>query len=265
MKIESYEQGTPSWIDLSTKDGDGAKVFYSSLFDWDYQDNLMVTGQMYSLALINGSAVAAINHLLPEQWPFWSKPAWNLYLAVDDIDEVAIGVAKHGGTILSHPFHISEAGRGMDVADPTGAVIRFWEPGSHIGAESSDRHGSMSWSVLATNMPEVAGQFFADLLGLNIAQDLGPSLDGERRYIVMSSLGPAFEIVQLVRQHGEFAVQPYWTKFFRVNDVDTAIATATAMGGKLLTGPMSLPNLSQVAKLQDPQGAQFGVQSPPAG
>ena len=60
MKIESYKQGTPSWIDLSTTDVDGAKAFYSALFGWEYQDNPMGEGQVYSMAQIDGSAAGAM-------------------------------------------------------------------------------------------------------------------------------------------------------------------------------------------------------------
>ena len=41
MKIESYVQGKPCWVDLATTDQDAAKSFYAELFGWAYDDNPM--------------------------------------------------------------------------------------------------------------------------------------------------------------------------------------------------------------------------------
>jgi predicted enzyme related to lactoylglutathione lyase len=38
-KREHYEPGTFCWVDLSTSDTDGARIFYSELFSWEFEDN----------------------------------------------------------------------------------------------------------------------------------------------------------------------------------------------------------------------------------
>ena len=53
-KIESYKQGTPSWVDLSTSDQAAAKDFYAMLFGWQYEDNDAGNGMIYSMAQIDG-------------------------------------------------------------------------------------------------------------------------------------------------------------------------------------------------------------------
>lgn len=46
----SYPPGTFSWAELATSDAGAAKSFYSTLFGWDYEDNPIGDGQVYSMA-----------------------------------------------------------------------------------------------------------------------------------------------------------------------------------------------------------------------
>jgi len=48
----SYTQGTPNWVDLQTPNQDAAKVFYSGLFGWTYDDQPMPDGPVYSMAML---------------------------------------------------------------------------------------------------------------------------------------------------------------------------------------------------------------------
>ena len=56
-KFETYEQGTPSWIEHSSADQQASKEFYGQLFGWDYEDNPMTDDDgedmgTYSIATI---------------------------------------------------------------------------------------------------------------------------------------------------------------------------------------------------------------------
>ena len=42
--IESYAQGTPGFVDLTTPDPDAAKAFYAALFGWEYVDQPLDEG-----------------------------------------------------------------------------------------------------------------------------------------------------------------------------------------------------------------------------
>ena len=57
----NYAHGTPSWTDLATTDQAGAKKFYSAVLGWDYDDQPIGDGQVYSMATVNGKHVAAIS------------------------------------------------------------------------------------------------------------------------------------------------------------------------------------------------------------
>jgi predicted enzyme related to lactoylglutathione lyase len=43
-----YKPGTFCWIDLGTSDVEGAKKFYTQLFDWDYVDSPMGEHGVYT-------------------------------------------------------------------------------------------------------------------------------------------------------------------------------------------------------------------------
>ena len=264
MKIESYKQGTPCWVDLSTRIGDlgVVKDFYTRLFGWEYRDNLVVTGQIYSLAMLGGSAIAGINALTPAQFYAWHEQQWNIFVAVDDIDMVASRIPALGGDVVIPPYNVVGAARAMSAVDPTGGIVAFWEANEHMGSELRGLHGTIHWAELVTNRPAIAGAFFVELLGMGICDDEAPSLDGDRCYALTVVSGPVSGIAKFRRRPGEFAIQPFWAKYFQVDDLDSAIATATSNGGKLLLESISAPNLGRVAKLQDPQGADFCIVEP---
>lgn len=56
--------------------------------------------------------------------------------------------------------------------------------------------------------------------------------------------------------------RPLWIVYFRVDDVEQAIARALAMGGKLLQVPYDVPGAARMAVLADLDGTPFGVAAP---
>ena len=85
-KVKRYRHGTPCWIDLATTDLAGAKAFYAGLFGWEYVDEQM--GEMdigvYSMAMLDGSAAAAIYESGPGQIRSDGAAKWNVYVSVDE-------------------------------------------------------------------------------------------------------------------------------------------------------------------------------------
>jgi predicted enzyme related to lactoylglutathione lyase len=58
---------------------------------------------------------------------------------------------------------------------------------------------------------------------------------------------------------GAPAMPASWSPYITVADADATAQRCTALGGKLLAGPMDIPNVGRFALLQDPQGAMFNV------
>jgi uncharacterized protein len=56
--------------------------------------------------------------------------------------------------------------------------------------------------------------------------------------------------------------RPLWIVYFRVENVEQAIARALAFGGKLLQVPYDVPGSARMAVLADLDGTPFGVAAP---
>lgn len=163
-ETDSYLQGTPCWVDLTTTDQAGADVFYITVFGWNDQDNLVQDDVFYTMALIDGRNVAAISPmsaLQAEELP----PNWSIYLAVDDVDDSTAKVIQAGGTVIAPSFDVMDAGRMAVIADPTGASVSLWQARDHIGPSLHDEPGTLTWNECFTDDIETAAAFYDAVLG----------------------------------------------------------------------------------------------------
>jgi hypothetical protein len=54
--------------------------------------------------------------------------------------------------------------------------------------------------------------------------------------------------------------QPCWLYYFNVDDIGTAAKRVNDGGGRILQGPIEMPDGSWIARCADPQGALFALQ-----
>jgi predicted enzyme related to lactoylglutathione lyase len=111
-KRESYEPGTFSWVDLSTPNAEGAKAFYSGLFGWEFRDDDIPGGGVYTMCFREGDAVGAI--VQQDEQP----AHWNNYVSVESADETAARAKDLGATLFEDPFDVMDFGRMAVFADP---------------------------------------------------------------------------------------------------------------------------------------------------
>ena len=117
--------------------------------------------------------------------------------------------------MLAGPFDVMDVGRMSVVADPTGAVLCLWQPGTSIGAEVVNEPGALAWADTATTDAAAAQAFYTALLGWRFEQ--------------MSEAPPYWVIFNGERNNGGMTVPPpgvppNWFPYFAVDDVDAAIA-----------------------------------------
>ncbi len=265
MKVESYKQGMPCWVDLSTTDQDAAKGFYSQIFGWEYQDIPMGEGQVYSIARIDGSDAGAIFTQVSQEAEAGVPPHWNVYLAVDDIDGIASKVADLGGTVMVDELDEDDSGRMMVAQDPYGAFISFWQAKENIGAEVRDEHGALTWAELLTSDQEGSEKFYSELLGIDVDKETMPTPEGGDYHMLTVDGMPAAGIMVSPPHLVEMGVPPHWEVYFNVDDADAVVEKAKSMGAQVMFGPEVLPMVGTFAVVQDPQGAVFGIQQAPAG
>jgi len=246
MEKDSYEHGVPSWVDLMTSDPAGAAQFYAGLFGWDVQQGPPEAGG-YAIAHLRGRAVAGIG---PLQNP--GPPVWSTYVSVDDADQVAEAATANGGKVLMPPMDVLDAGRGAILADPAGAVISLWQPGSHPGAGIVNEPGTYCWSELVTTDLAGSKAFYKAVLGWGV-ESYGP--EGPGGYAEFQVGGRAVAGM-MAMPPGAPPMPPHWGVYFAVADADAGVARIRELGGQIMVEPRDIEP-GRFAVAADPQGAAF--------
>src|SRR5438105_10831650 len=95
-----YAPGTFCWVELGTSDGEAAKKFYTQLFDWEYTDNPIGEGMVYTMLKQDGKDVGALYQLMPEMKAQGIPPHWLSYASVTSADESAAKAKEAGATVM---------------------------------------------------------------------------------------------------------------------------------------------------------------------
>jgi uncharacterized protein len=252
QEAPTYAPGTFCWVELGTTDGEAAKKFYTGLFDWDFTDNPMGPGMVYTMLKKDGKDVGALYKMGPEMQGI--PPHWLSYVSVKNVDESTAKAKGLGGTALKDPFDVADVGRMSVIQDPTGAVFALWQAGTHSGASIVNVPDSFCWNELATPDTTKAGDFYSGLFGWGKkVQDMGEMqytsfLNGERQAGGMYKPTP---------EMGE--IPPNWMVYFAVADADAKAQKAKDLGATLIVPPSDIPGVGRFSVIQDPQGAVFGI------
>ena len=87
--------------------------------------------------------------------------------------------------------------------------------------------------------------------------DMGPM----GNYEFLKASGDRFALGAVMPKMPEMPVSA-WSFYFRVPDIDVAVASITANGGTMLQEPMEIPGGDFSISALDPQGAAFGLVGP---
>ncbi len=249
---ESYAHGTPSWIDLSTTDPEGAQAFYGSLFGWTFDPQPTDQGGEYIMAVKGDRAAAGMMQQQPQLAEMGLPSMWSTYVTVTDVDSAVALVEPAGGQVLMAPMQVMDSGRMAVIADPTGAAISLWQPEGHIGAEVVDEHGALTWNECQSPDMATAAKFYADVFGWGTDEmDMGP--EGSYTVFTLGAEGIAGCMTPPMDD-----VPPNWAVVFAIDDTDAAVETARAAGGTIIVEPFDIP-FGRQAVLADPQGAVFSI------
>jgi len=242
-----YEPGTFSWAELATSDAGAAKSFYTALFGWEYDDNPIGDGQVYSMARRDGREVAAL-------FSSDQQPHWNCYVTVESADAATARAADNGASVVAEPFDVLDVGRMAVIADPAGAALCLWEPRAHIGARLVNTPGAMTWNDLVTPDPDGAARFYGALFGWTVEEI--PGAGGYR--VIKNGERSNGGIMPLDAERMGADTPPSWMPYFGHEDVDRVVEEIGGLGGRVYNGPVRMPQ-GAIAVIGDPQGAVFAV------
>jgi len=268
---DGYIPGVPCWVDTSQPEPAAAVAFYGGLFGWDFE-NVMPEGSggEYFIGRIRGGDVAAVGSI-PEGAP--PMAMWNSYIWVDSADETAAKVKSAGGSVVTEPFDVMDAGRMAVLSDPEGAVFCAWEAKNNKGAQVVNEHGSLNFNGLATRDPEAAKAFYGAVFGwtvLDLPAGFMWTLPGYGDHLEENSPGLREQMGQMGAPDGFIdvvaALNPiaagdsdtlaHWSVTFAVDDADAAAAKARERGAEIVAEPFDAP-WTRMAVIKDPQGALF--------
>lgn len=269
---DGYIAGVPCWVDTSQPDPDAAIAFYGGLFGWEFEDAKPAQSEdRYVVARLRGGDVAAVSSHLEGAAP---QAVWNTYIWVEDANEAAAKAREAGGSVLTEPVEVMDAGRMAVLADPEGAAFCVWQARAHRGARIVNEPGALNFNALNTRDPEAAKRFYGALFGWTTL-DLG---NGE--FWTMSAYGDYLEtltpgtrertaelgaagfedvVAAITPIAGDDADTPaHWSVTFSTDDADATAAKATELGGTVLVAPVDAP-YSRLTVLRDPRGATFSA------
>jgi uncharacterized protein len=250
-----YAPGTFSWSDLGTTDLEGAKSFYTELFGWTFEDMPAGDSIIYSMASKNGKYVAAAYEMNPEMRAAGAPPAWLNYVTVANLEQSVAKARELGATVMQEPLDVLNSGRMAIIADPQEAMLAFWQPQRHIGAQIVNELGAMCWNDLRTTDVGGATDFYSRLFGWRIEEATGSGGAYDTIYLGDRTNGGIMPITDQMA-----GVPPHWGVYFAVEDCEKAVARVEELGGRVLAPTMSVP-AGRFAVVSDPQGASVSLLS----
>jgi uncharacterized protein len=250
-----HASGSPNWFELATTDQDGAEAFYGALFGWTAQRNPMDDGSLYTLFHLGGREVAAVYTMMPEQRAQGVPPNWGVYFKVDDADAVAARAAASGGAVLAPPFEVADMLRMAVCADPEQAAFSLFQPRTHHGVAAIRETNAVCWAELATRDLARAETFYTGLFGWTMQEHHASPPGGYRMF--GNADGMLGGLLRMTEEWGDMS--SHWSIYLQVEDVDTTVEKALALGGKLCFPVFDAPSVGRIARIDDPSGAGFYV------
>jgi len=117
-------------------------------------------------------------------------------------------------------------------------------------------HGSFIWYELLTADPDAAAAFYSDVIGWTAASAGMPGVD----YRLFSAGGTGVSgYMKLPAEAAQMGARPGWLGYIGVDDVDAAVASIVAAGGKVQMPTMDMEGVGRMALVADPQGVPFYV------
>ena len=269
---DGYLPGVPCWVETTQPDPDAAAAFYGGLFGWELEDAMPPGSEgRYLVGRLRGGDVAAVSSQ-PEGVP--PRATWNTYVWVQSADEAAARAHAAGGSVVTEPFDVMDAGRMAVLADPEGAVFMVWQANAHKGARIVNEHGALNFNNLNTRDVEAAQRFYHAVFGWrrfelpggqawalpgygDHLEELTPGI----RKMTAEFGAPGFEdVVAAINPipDGDVDTPAYWGVTFGADDADAVNRKARELGAEVVVPPFDAP-FARITVLRDPQGATFTV------
>lgn len=252
--VAEEHPGKVIWAELVTSDVARAERFYAALFGWTFE--VIHTGDAdYSVALLDGAPIAGLVQRAAQPGGH-NQPAWLTFLSVRSVRDSARRILAHGGKELTPPRTYQRRGRQAVYADPQGAVFAILHSSSGDPPDVLPAPGEWIWSALLSQDPGTDAAFYQDVFGFEVFEL--PN-EGPAQHLVLSTEQYARASLNALPAASAAGGHPHWIDFVRVSSVANSVATAQALGGRVLIEPHLDRHGGLMAVIADPAGAPIGV------
>lgn len=248
MDIATHSPGSFCTAVLHTRDMDGSAAFYRDLVGWTTQEVPGAPG--HRLLQFGGKTVASLQHRIAGKSDVWVPCVSVESVARTTAEAVALGAELAGTVDIPALAHLAT------FRDAEGAVFGLWQPAPHQGAQLTEVVGSLWWIEVLSNNVAGARDFYGRLFGWTSADT---SFEPFAAYTIFKRgevqeggilpIGPDWE------------VSPRWNTIFSVDNCDSTIEHAKALGGAQVF-VHTVPKAGRIGLLNDPGGALFVVRGP---
>ncbi len=254
------------WYELMTSDADAAQEFYGGLVGWSFRDS-GTPGMDYRLFSAKDQVAGGVMPLSAEMISGGAQSAWLGYIAVDDVDKSVAAMKTEGAEVHVAPNDIPGVGRMAFLADPQGAFFYVMKPAPENPDQSNNSFattepmvGHCAWNELASSDPAGAKSFYEGHFDWQPDGDM--DMGGLGKYEFWKVGDDRGHMIGAVMPLMPGMPQSIWTYYFRVPDIDKALAYVNDNGGTPLQEPTEIPGGEFSLSGLDPQGAGFGLVGP---
>jgi predicted enzyme related to lactoylglutathione lyase len=243
------------WYDLMTTDLGAAQAFYTKVIGWG---TMPWDGPMPYTMWTHApeAALGGLMALPDDAKAAGAPPHWLGYVSTPDCAATAKKATELGGRVMVEPADIPGTGIFAVLTDPQGAVFAIFQSVSGMPEDTQPEVKQFSWHELATSDYKAAFAFYSELFDWTTTEDMDM---GEAGIYRMYGFGQ-WPIGGMFNKPVEMPA-PGWLYYIRVPDVKATVEVVKQEGGKILNGPMEVPDGGLVAQCLDPQGAAFALHS----
>lgn len=120
------EVGTIGWTDLTVKNANEVRDFYSKVVGWKFEAVDMGGYNDYNMnAPESGTPIAGVCHARGSNADLPSQ--WLMYITIANLDESIKHCENLGGKVMFGPKRMAGSGRYCVIEDPAGAVAALFE------------------------------------------------------------------------------------------------------------------------------------------
>jgi predicted enzyme related to lactoylglutathione lyase len=241
------------WHELLTTDTAAAAAFYPKVVPWRTQPSNMPG---YTIFMAGQTQIGGLMALPADAG---GTPAhWLVYVGTPNVDATCTQAQGLGGRVCKAATDIPNVGRFAVLADPQGATFAVFTPSAGPPPGAPPPQGAFSWHELQTTDVAAALRFYGQLFGWT--KGAGHDMGAMGVYQLFEHGGAG--VGGMCNTQGP-STPPSWLSYVHVADANRAVASAKAVGGRLLHGPIEVPGGSWIALFLDPQGGAFAVQEAP--